>query len=270
MVPNVANRDHGDPGDAPSVPPPLSEIANSVRQSAAEEARTIAASTNSGTLATLTADGDPWASFITYGLLDGAPVLCVSNLAEHGRNLAADPRASIAIVGPSSDPDPLASGRVTLAGVVESPSGDELAAAREAHLAAVAAAKYYIDYSDFTLWVLRVQRVRWVGGYGRMESTTGDAYTAAEPDPVQPHGAGAIAHLNADHADSLVAMAQVLGGYPDTTAATCTGVDRYGLDLRVVTGRGVAYTRVGYAEPIGSADELRTATVELTRRAREG
>ncbi len=73
------------------------------RPSAAEEARTLAASANTGTLATLTATGDPWASFVTYGLLDGAPVLCVSNLAEHGRNLAADRRASIAIVSPATD-----------------------------------------------------------------------------------------------------------------------------------------------------------------------
>jgi heme iron utilization protein len=266
----VTNRDHGDPGDAPTVPPPLREVANPARQSAAEEARTIAASTNSGTLATLTADGAPWASFVTYGLLEGAPVLCVSNLAEHGRNLAGDPRASIAIVGPSSDADPLAGSRVTLAGVAETPSGDESAAARAAHLSAVAAAKYYIDYSDFTIWVLRVQRVRWVGGYGRMDSTTGEAYTAATPDPVQPLAAGAIAHLNADHADALVAMAKVLGGYPDTTEATCTGVDRYGLDLRVMTERGLAYTRVGYVAPVGSIDELRSATVELTRLARAG
>jgi putative heme iron utilization protein len=275
----VASRDHGDPGDAPSTPPPLANAANSVRPSAAEEARTIAASTNAGTLATLTADGDPWASFVTYGLLGGAPVLCVSNLAEHGRNLAADPRASMAIVAPKSrsgdgrdfqsQPDPLASGRVTLAGVVEQPEGDERAAARDAHLAAVAAAKYYIDYSDFSLWILRVQRVRWVGGYGRMDSATGEDYAAAAPDPVQPHAAGAIAHLNADHADALVAMAKTLGGYPDTTAATCTGADRYGLDLRVVTERGVAYTRVGYAEPIDSFDQLRSATVALTRLARQ-
>jgi hypothetical protein len=264
-----ATRDHGDPGDAPTVPPPLTTPANTARPSAAEEARTIAASTNSGTLATLTADGDPWASFVTYGLLGGAPVLCVSNLAEHGRNLAADPRASIAIVAPATESDPLANARITLAGRVEAPSGDERDAAKEAHLSAVAAAKYYIDYSDFSLWVLRVSRVRWVGGYGRMDSTSGKAYSAAEPDPVTPHSAGAIGHLNADHADSLVAMARTLGGYPDTTAATCTGADRYGLDLRLTTDRGLAYTRIGYAGPIDSIDELRSATVELARRARQ-
>src|SRR6187431_1816952 len=101
----MAARDHGDPGDAPSIPPPLTAAANTTRPSAAEEARTIAASTNTGTLASLTATGDPWASFVTYGLLGGAPVLCVSNLAEHGRNLAGDPRASIAIVAPATETD---------------------------------------------------------------------------------------------------------------------------------------------------------------------
>ncbi|OBA93886.1 HugZ family protein [Mycolicibacterium fortuitum] len=260
-------RDHGDPGDAPSVPPPLTEVIEGARPSAAEEARTVAASTNAGTLASLTADGDPWASFITYGLLAGQPVLCVSNMAEHGRNLAGDPRASISIVAPDAGSDPLASSRITLAGVAERPVGDELAAARQAHLDGVASARYYIDFSDFSLWVLRVQRVRWVGGYGRMDSTTGEAYAEAEPDPVSPHAAGAIEHLNADHADSLADMARSLGGYPDTTSAVCTGADRYGLDLRVTTERGVAYTRVGYAAPIGSYGELRAATVELAQRA---
>ncbi|GEM33398.1 pyridoxamine 5'-phosphate oxidase [Nocardia neocaledoniensis NBRC 108232] len=260
--------DHGDPGDAPAIPLPLTPLANEARPSAAEEARTIAAATNTGTLASLTADGAPWASFITYGLLDGAPVLSVSRLAEHGRNLAADPRASIAIVTPDIPADPLAGTRITLAGVVEQPVGAEAEAARAAHLAAIPAAKYYIDYSDFTLWVLRVQRVRWVGGYGRMDSASAEQYLAARPDPIVPQAAPGIAHLNADHADALLAMAQHLGGFPDATAAACERADRYGLELRVETPRGVARTRVGYAQPLTEIGELRSATVELARRAR--
>ena len=250
------------------MPPPLAEVTDPARPSAAEEARTIAAATNAGTLASLTAAGDPWASFVTYGLLDGAPVLCVSLLAEHGRNLAADPRASIAVVAPGAESDPLASPRITLAGVMQHPVGDELAAARAAHMAAVPAAKYYIDYSDFALWVLRVHRVRWVGGYGRMDSASAADYAAAEPDPVTPHAAGAIEHLNADHAGGLAEMARALGGYPDTESAVCTGIDRYGLDPKVRTPRGEAYTRVGFGGPLSSADELRSATAGLVRRAR--
>ncbi|WP_054813715.1 HugZ family pyridoxamine 5'-phosphate oxidase [Nocardia arizonensis] len=262
--------DHGDPGDAPSVPAPTAAVVNPARPSAAEEARTVAASTNTATLASLSEDGDPWASFVTYGLLDGQPVLCVSRMAEHGRNLAADPRASIAVVEPNPPADPLAGTRITLAGVVERPHGTEAEAARAAHLDAVPAARYYIDYSDFSLWVLRVRRVRWVGGYGRMDSATAQDYAAAAPDPVVSRAAGAIEHLNADHADALAEMARVLGGFPDATEALCERADRYGLDLRVTTPRGVARTRVGYEQRLDGIDQLRAATVALARRVRQG
>ena len=264
----MATRDHGDPGDAPSIPPPLGEVADATRPSAAEEARTIAASTNVATLASLTATGDPWASYVTYGLLGGAPVLCVSHLAEHGRNLAGDPRASLSIVAPGAGADPLASSRITLAGRVEQPAGDELAAARDAHVDAVPAATFYIDYSDFSVWVLRVARVRWVGGYGRMDSASAADYAAAEPDPISPVAAGAIDHLNADHADGLTDVARALGGYPDARSAQCTGIDRYGLDLLVDTPRGKAYTRAGFGRRLNSADELRSAAADLVHRAR--
>ena len=266
----MANRDHGDPGDAPSTPPPLLPPAHSARPSAAEQARTIAAATNAATLATLTADGDPWASFVAYGLLGGTPVLCVSNLAEHGRNLAGDPRSSLSIVAASSEIDPLARSRITLAGEVSRPSRTEHDAVAAAYLTAVPAARFYLEFSDFTLWALRVRRVRWVGGYGRMDSATGEQYNAAEPDPVAPAAAGAIAHLNADHADALATMARAFGGYPDTDTAVCTGIDRYGLDLRVHTPRGVAYARVGFPVRLDSSDQLRSATAELARAASTG
>lgn len=263
----MVTRDHGDVGDAPSVPPPLQPVSISAQPSAAEQARTIAASSNSATLATLTSDGDPWASLVAYGLMGGAPVLCVSNLAEHGRNLAKDPRASLSVVTASSDSDPLATSRITLAGVVVAPEGADRDAARAAYQEAVPAARFYIDYSDFALWVLRVDRVRWVGGYGRMDSASGEHYLAVEPDPVTPAAGGAIAHLNADHAEALAAMARAFGGYPDTDAAVCTGIDRYGLDLRVHTPRGVAYTRVGFPAPLHSAEQLRSVTAELAHAA---
>jgi heme iron utilization protein len=231
-VASVTVRDHGDAGDGRSTPPPLQPPVGSARPSAAEQARTIAAAGNAGTLATLTADGDPWASFVAYGLLGGKPVLCLSNLAEHGRNLAGDPRASLSIVAASSDSDPLASSRITLAGLVSQPSATDRDAVRAAYVDAVPAARVFLDFSDFTLWVLEVQRVRWVGGYGRMDSATGE--------------------------------------YPDTETAVCTAIDRYGLDTRVTTPRGIAYARVGFQQRLDSPDQLRSATVELAHLAGTG
>jgi putative heme iron utilization protein len=136
--------------------------------------------TNVATLATLSEDGSPWASLVACAVLpdSGAPVLCVSDLAEHGRNLARDPRASL-VVTERVDGDPLAAGRVTLTGHVERPDDEEHDDARAAFFGAVPGAETYISFSDFTLWVLRVQRVRWVGGFGRMQTVEPEDYAAA-------------------------------------------------------------------------------------------
>src|SRR6202020_762493 len=101
---------------------------------------------------------------------------------------------------------------------------------------------------------LKVQRVCRGGGYGLVDSAAGTTYEAAGADPVTPGADGAIAHLNPDHADSLAAMARSFGGYPDTDTAVCTAIDRYGMDLRVHTPRGVAYTRVGFPARLNASD----------------
>jgi putative heme iron utilization protein len=262
--------DHEVVGDQPAAPPPpLNDVPPARRRTAGEEARTLVAQTAVGTLATLSDDGGPWASLVSYAALeDGSPVLFVSTLAEHGRNLVRDARASLVVAETPSGSDPLANGRVTLAGHVVQPEGDDAAIARAAYLAAVPTAKYYQDFGDFSLYVLKVERVRWVGGYGRMDSADAEAYANAQADPVG-RPTGAIKHLNEDHADALLVMAQALGGYPDATAATCTAADRYGLDLALKTPRGSASARVGFAEPVGDDPAgLRAACVELTHRAR--
>jgi hypothetical protein len=69
------------------------------------------------------------------------------------------------------------------------------------------------------------------------------------PDPVKPFAAAAIEHHTVVNADSLAAMAKAFGRFLDTDTATCPAADRYGLDLRATTRRGIAYTRVGFVEP---------------------
>jgi len=199
---------------------------------------------------------------------DGTPVLCLSTLAEHGRNVKRDPRASLVMAETDIAGDPLDSGRVTLAGTLEAPEGQALESARAAYEAASPASELYGGFGDFTFYVLRVERVRWVGGYGRMDSTDADAFHAAEPDPVASGAAYAIEHLNEDHSDALLLMAQKLAGHPDATEATCVRIDRYGLDLNLQTPRGFTSTRIAFAEPANKPGDLRGATVELARRAR--
>jgi len=266
--------EHGaPPASAPPPPAPLQPPAapSARRRTAAEEARTLVAGANQGVLASLGADGAPWGSVVTYGALaDGAPVLLVSLMAEHTRNLEADARASLVVAEPPNDENPLDRGRVTLAGRVVQPTGHGRAAARAAHLAAMPSAELYVDFDDFRLFVLEVERVRWVGGYGRMDSVSAAGFAAAAPDPVAPQADGAVRHLNADHADALLELATGLAGFTDATAARCERADRYGLDLTVDTPRGTARARLGFAARVDAPDGLRAASVELVGRARAG
>ena len=240
------------------------------RRSPAEEARTLVSSTTVGYLATAGAEGDPWCSLVVFGpMADGNPVLLVSTMAEHGRNLLRDPRASLALNDPSAPGDPLDLPRITLAGSVAQPAGDERRAALDAHVAAIPGATLYADWDDFTLWVLEVQRVRWVGGFAVMETIAATDYRRAEPDPTQPVGATSVAHLNEDHGDALLAIARELAGARGAVAAFCTGIDRYGIDLScTVAGQSTA-ARVAFDEPLLAAADVRRATVALARRARE-
>jgi putative heme iron utilization protein len=260
---------HVAPAEVFATPAPLGPVPSAVVRTPAEEARTLVAQGRMAALATLSDDGSPWCSLVLYAALaDGTPVLCLSTLAEHGRNLVRDPRASLSIGEADPIGDPLDSGRVTLAGRVETPAGEELEAAREAYKAASPASGLYGGFGDFTYYALRIERVRWVGGYGRMDSADAADYRAAEPDPVAPGVAHAIRHLNTDHADALLEMARALAGHPDATAAECARIDRYGLDLKLRTPRGTTYARVAFAEPATAPGGLRAATVELARRAR--
>lgn len=87
-------------------------------------------------------------------------------------------------------------------------------------------------------------------------------------DPVSEGAERAITHLNEDHDDALLNMAQALGGCPEATAARCIDADRTGLDLIAQTPDGEAPVRVAYEEPIEGPEGLRTATVKLAQKAR--
>ena len=241
------------------------------RRSAAEESRTILANATHGTLGSLSDDGTPWASLVTFGVMDdGSPVFCLSTLAEHARNLEKNRQASLMVADPFHTGEILAGGRVTLAGKVKrSDEHPDEESARAAHLEAVPSAAMYADFNDFSFWILEVDRVRWVGGYGRMDSATAEDYRDAEPDPVQPQVPDAVAHLNADHPDALLLMARAFIEGPEILEASCERADRYGLDLQLVTAEGEKAGRVSFTDRIDTPGGLRAATVDLARRARQ-
>jgi hypothetical protein len=113
-----------------------------------------------------------------------------------------------------------------------------------------------------------VESVRYIGGYGRMSWVTSDEWRAAEPDPLSEHAAAILAHMNADHAATLVDCARALTRATDATAATMTDVDRYGFEMSVVTGKGPRPVRLAFPGPVSTPDEARSELVALAKAAR--
>lgn len=255
----------GDTGSAPA-PPPAREPSH------AERCRTLVQGERRGALSTLAADpaGYPFGSVVSFGLADdGDPLFFVSLMAEHTQNALRDPRASLLVTEPVPDgADPLASGRVTLLGLLTPVDDDGRGVARARYLEANPAASYYIDFGDFTFLRLAVDHVRYVGGYGRMSWVEAADYRAASPDPLVDAAAGIIQHMNDDHADAQVLFCRHFAHLPETTSAAMSAVDRYGFDLIAVSAEHRTPVRLAFPEECTTGDEVRRAMVAMVAEAR--
>lgn len=134
-----------------------------------DEVRTWLESARAATLATVLDDvrarGAPFASAVPYALFDDdgelKPIILVSDLAVHTKNLRANPRASLLIGDPAHADDPWGGWRVTLVGVMRMGNDRALAAFRARHPAAP-------QLPGFATWILDVDATRVVAGFGRM------------------------------------------------------------------------------------------------------
>lgn len=236
----------------------------------AERARTLVAARRTATLSTLALDppGHPYGSLVTYGVHEGAPVLLVSELAEHTKNLRADARGSL-LVAEADEGNPLALGRVTLLGRFVEVVGAPRAAAVDAYVKANPSARGYASFGDFGLWRLDVTSARWIGGFGRMSWVSAEDWARAEPDPVAVFAEDVRAHMNADHAEALVLCCRAFSRASGVASAVLTGVDRYGFEMSAETPEGARPIRVAFSRSVTTPDEVRAEMVALVRRARE-
>ncbi|HEY0524409.1 MAG TPA: DUF2470 domain-containing protein [Stellaceae bacterium] len=254
-----------------------------VQSSAADAARRLMRACDRATLATAMpagsgaaaaaaagSGGAPYASLVLAAARhDAAPVLLLSNLAQHTVNLKADARVSLLFDGTAGCDDPLTGPRVTVLGRI-APSDDPADRAR--FLARHPSAAFYADFADFRFYRVAVERAHLVAGFGRIDwidaaallfdAGGATALAAAEP--------GIVRHMNEDHADAVALYATRLLGRSAAGEGEkdwqLTGVDPEGADLR----RGGEVARLDFPGPVRDPDGARTAFVRLVKEARGG
>lgn len=221
--------------------------------------RTLAAGARHATLATMARapQDHPFASLVAVAFDDaGRPLLFLSELAEHTKNLVERAEASLLVttrpVGATDDP--LASERMTLVGrCLRVPAG-EVDRARAVFLAAHPEAAPWAALADFAPWRLEPASIRYVGGFGRMSFVDVDEYAAAgAATPADPlAGVLTLDDLEARAAERLPAAA--LGYYRSgaddetTLADNRAAFDRLAICYRVlvdVATRSLATTVLG-------------------------
>ena len=159
-----------------------------------------------------------------YAVLpEGDPVIWLSAIAEHTKNLAAEPRCCLLVNDSTRLDDVQAAPRVALLARAAVPAGPAAARAEEAYTARFPDSGAMASAHDFAFHVLKVEKVRWIAGFGSMGWLTRDDWSLP-PDPLTPYAAEIAEHLNEDHADALLELASHFAGVNGRTARV-TGVD---------------------------------------------
>lgn len=214
--------------------------------------------------------GWPYGSLVLVGCTpDARPVTLISTLAEHTRNLMADPRASVLIDGTAGLPDPLTGARVTLMGRLErlEPEHPDYASCHGRFLRRHPGAEVYAGFGDFGIWRLAVERAHLVAGFGKIYWIDALDIFGEAGLPLEARETDVIDHMNADHPDSIALYATGLLGLEPGSAEECwvlTGCDAEGIDLRC----GGRTARVPFVKPVRDAEEARVELVRLVKRAR--
>lgn len=145
---------------------PMSGESDVSSEGLAVAARMLLRHADRATLATVLAGRDgPYASLVGIATdVDATPILLLSRLAEHTRAILEESRVSLLIDGTHGFVNPQQGPRVSLLGRAVP---DGAARLRRRFLARHPAAELYAGFGDFSVYRIDIERMHWVGGFGR-------------------------------------------------------------------------------------------------------
>jgi len=229
-------------------------------------AKSLLRRSRQGALATLmVGSGDPYCSLVNLASHpDGSPILLISRLAVHTRNILADSRVSL-MLDERAAGDPLEGARIMLSGRAEMAAAEELELVRRRYLAAHPSAEDFVSFADFSFFRIRPTGTHLVAGFGRIVDLKPERFLTdlSGSEDLLAAEEGAVAHMNADHLDTMKLYATKLLDAADADWR-CTGCDPEGIDMQ----SGQSALRLDFPERVNGGTELRKMLVRLAGEAR--
>lgn len=233
---------------------------------AGREARRLLRNRTFGVLSTHSLDvpGYPFGSITPYVLDEnGDPLLLISGIAQHTKNLVADPRCSLTVWQDGADGDDVqAKARLTWIGDAAKVGAGEKKEAVARYLSYIPAAKGHFAAHDFALWRITGKRGRYIGGFGAIHWV--EAPDLRRQNPLRGAAeARIVSHMNDDHGDSVLAFCRTFKALTPKTARM-VGIDPEGFD---VLADGTTRVRFDFEEDVTTVDQARAVMVTMARAA---
>lgn len=236
------------------------------KERAAKEARELLNSQYQGVLSTLSVDvpGYPFGSVVPYCLdRHGQPVMLISLIAQHTKNIKADPRVSLIVFAGEQD-DIQANGRVTYLGNAQKIGADDEDTAQRYYRYFPEARDHHKAH-DFDLYSVKLEKVRYIGGFGQIHWVDSELFQLPNPFNHKQE-TGAVEHMNEDHRDAILSYCDMANiTVPHGVQPEMVGVDAEGFHLRL----GQRIHRIGFDQPVANGQQMRERLVEMARRARQ-
>jgi putative heme iron utilization protein len=218
-----------------------------------------------GVLSTISAklEGFPFGSVVPYCLDgEGMPVVLISTIAQHTKNILQDDRCSITILKDSHDVQ--SNGRLCIIGHMEK-LPDHQEAARERYYRHFPNSRSYSNTHNFGFYRLRPVAVRFIGGFGAIHWLEPADFLIS--NPFQDQGEERVTdHMNEDHSGDLRLYCKHYKQMKltDSDSVRMVGIDSLGFDVFVNDQK----VRFEFEHPISNAAEARAAMVALSKGAR--
>jgi putative heme iron utilization protein len=226
------------------------------------DVRKFLRSTRNGILSTHSGkfEGYPFGSLTAF-VLDGdcQPIILISSIAEHTKNIAAKAKVSLLVFSEGSDLQ--ANPRLTLIGeAVQIDKND--ADWRARYLRYLPQTAGYFDMHDFAFYRITILQAHYIAGFGKMGWADGKEITT-ENNAMAALENGVLKHMNADHIDSMLVYCQHFHNITPQRVELI-GIDSDGFDIRATINNDTTnILRFNFETPIFDAQSARAAYIAL-------
>jgi len=232
------------------------------KEKKAKAARNILLSQYQGTLSTHSVDvaGYPFGSVVPYCLnKSGLPIILISTIAQHTKNIKSDPKVSLLVTEPDAD-DVQTVGRTTYIGDAEILDQNDVDSIERYYQYFPQSRDYHLTH-DFNFYYIKPARIRFIGGFGQIYWIEKEEFLLANPFSLAEEKQ-MLDHMNADHLDAIRHYCDFCTlYYKESQSPEMVGIDSEGFHLRI----GSRIYRINFREPATTAGAVRKALVDMAK-----